>query len=67
MISEFVHGSINFVIRSKETGKTENLSRKHNWHAKGKDWADAKNKEQKRFKKEWNAKASDCQCISVSV
>ena len=67
MVAEMVHGSIHFVIKSKETGKTENLRRNHNWYAKGKDWQDAKSKEEKRFKKEWNEKASDLKCISVSV
>ena len=66
MISEFVHGSISFVVRH-ENGGTENLRRKHNWYAKGKDWKEAKEKEQKRFKKEWNEKSSDLKCISVTV
>lgn len=67
MISEYVHGSISFVIKNKTTGKLEYLRRNHNWYAKGKDWKGAKTREQKRFKKEWNENSSDYLCISVSV
>ncbi len=67
MIAEYTHGTIQFVVRNKATGRTENLRRNHNWYATGKDWADAKAKEQRRFRKEWNGRKWDFECLSVRV
>lgn len=50
MINEFIHGSISFVVRSKN-GRTENLRRNHNWYAKGKDWKEANKKSKSDLRK----------------
>lgn len=67
MINEFVHGTICFTVRNKHTTKTEVLRRKHNWYAKCKTWDEARQKEQRRFKKNWNADKGDFICLSVTL